>query len=134
MKLTAVVNETAKFLALEWRAVVKAVGGFVHAVVDYAAQAPSNVWAMCAFAAATSIVVTLVTLVLWPKHERTAAPVREATDPMGIRQLRAQGVNPQDIARRTGMSHDAVATILSGAALSRPARTSPTRKSHPTAA
>jgi hypothetical protein len=134
MNLTAVVNETAKFLASEWRTVVKAVGGFFHALVDYAVQAPSNVWAMCAFAAATSILVTLVTLILWPKHDKPPAPVREATDATGVRQLRDQGLDTKEIARRTGMSHDAVATILRARTLARGGHGASMRKTHPTAA
>lgn len=132
MNLTTVVNETAKFLASEWRVVVKAVGGFFHALVDYTVQAPSNVWAMCAFAAATSILVTLITLVLWPKHQPPAAPVREVTDAAGIRELRNQGLDMPDIARRTGMSHDAVSTILRAGMLPQRRGTSARRKTHPT--
>jgi len=134
MNVTVMVNETARFIAGESRTVAKAAAGFLHAFIDYAMQAPSNVWAMCAFAAATSILVTLVTLMLWPKHQEPMAPVREATDATGVRQLRDQGFDTTDIARRTGMSHDAVATILRARTLQRGERLSPTRKTHPTAA
>jgi len=59
---------------------------------------PNNPWSMAAFAAAASIMVTLVTVYLWPNGE-TAAPTREATTAAGVQRLARQGVDASDIAR-----------------------------------
>ena len=112
----------------------KAVGAFVHAVAEFARTAPSNVWAMCAFVAAGSILVTVVTMYLWPSETSDAAPVREGTDAAGVRLMARSGLGVADIARRTGLSHDAVATILRTSTLQRGERATPTRKTRPTAA
>ena len=90
----------------------KAVGAFFHTVMEFARTAPSNVWAMCAFVAAGSILVTVVTMYLWPRQMPEEAPVRETVDAVGVRRMARGGMSAADIARRTGMSHDAVATIL----------------------
>jgi hypothetical protein len=113
--------------------VLKETGAFFHSIADFAASAPSNVWAMCAFTAAASIMVTLVTLVLWPK-ERSAKPDRETMDPCGVRQLAMDGMRVPEIARRTGLSHDAVATILRARSRPRGGDAASPRQSHPTAA
>ena len=42
----------------------KALGAFFHTVADFARTAPENVWAMCAFVAAGSMLVTIVTRML----------------------------------------------------------------------
>jgi hypothetical protein len=123
MKSTTIIDQVATFTANEWKAVAKAVPAFLHALGDFAASAPSNMWAMCAFSAAASIMVTLVTLYLWPKYEE-ALPERAPTGAMGVRQLASRGHGASEIARKTGLSHDAVVTIL---------RTSE-RKSRPSAA
>ena len=123
MKSTSMIDQVAAFASHEWKVVAKGVPTFFHSVGDFAASAPSNVWAMCAFSAAASILVTLVTLYLWPKHEEVALE-REPTGAMGVRQLARSGHGAPEIARKTGLSHDAVVTIL---------RTSE-RKSRPTAA
>jgi hypothetical protein len=115
-------------------AVLHQVGGFFHAVADFVRIAPSNVWAMCAFVAAASIMVTLVTLFLWPAETKSKVPLREPVTASGVRVMATDGVAPADIARRTGLSHDAVATILRASALSRGDRTVPKRKSRPTSA
>jgi hypothetical protein len=115
-------------------AVLHQVGGFLHAVAEFARSAPSNVWAMCAFVAAASIMVTLVTLFLWPGESKSTVPLREPVTASGVRVMATNGVAPADIARRTGLSHDAVATILRASALSRGDRTMPRRKSRPTSA
>ena len=94
---------------------------------------PNNPWSMAAFAAAASIMVTLVTVYLWPNGE-TAAPVRDNTGAPGVRRLAQQGMDASEIARRTGMSRDAVATILRATALGRGEPAAPTRKSRPSAA
>ncbi len=94
---------------------------------------PNNPWSMAAFAAAASIMVTLVTVYLWPNGE-TAAPTREATSAVGVQRLAREGLAPSDIARRTGMSKDAVATILRAKALGRGEPAVPGRKSQPSAA
>jgi hypothetical protein len=115
-------------------AVLHQVGGFFHAIADFIRSAPSNVWAMCAFVAAASIMVTLVTLFLWPAETTSKVPLREPVTASGVRVMATDGVAPADIARRTGLSHDAVATILRASALSRGDRTVPRRKSRPTSA
>ena len=115
-------------------AVLHQVGGFFHAAADFIRSAPSNVWAMCAFAAAASIMVTLVTLFLWPAETRSKVPLCEPVTASGVRVMATDGVAPADIARRTGLSHDAVATILRASALSRGDRAVPRRKSRPTSA
>ena len=133
MNATMIMDQVAKFAAHEWKAVSKAVPAFLSAVGDFAATAPSNVWAMCAFSAAASIMVTLVTLYLWPKHEEIA-PERETTGAMGVRQLARRGHGAPEIARKTGLSHDAVVTILRASELPRGERTAPMRKTRPSAA
>ena len=115
-------------------AMLDAAAAIMHNVASFARSAPTNVWAMCAFVAAASIMVTLVTLVLWPIDEGTAPPVRERTDASGVRMMATSGISTADIARRTGLSHDAVATILRASALSRGDRTAPRRKSRPASA
>jgi len=92
--------------------VSNALGAFFHTVADFARSAPSNVWAMCAFVAAGSIMVTIVTMYLWPRVQAEEAPAREMVDAVGVRRMARGGMPPADIARRTGLSHDAVATIL----------------------
>jgi hypothetical protein len=119
MKLTAMLHQVAAFF---------------HAVADFVRSAPTNVWAMCAFVAAASIMVTLVTLCLWPGDKAKVVPVREPVKASGVRVMATSGVAPADIARRTGLSHDAVATILRASALSRGDRARPRRKSRPSAA
>jgi hypothetical protein len=88
---------------------------------------------MAAFAAAASIMVTLVTVYLWPNGE-TTAPARDATSAGGVRRMAQQGMDVPEIARRTGMSQDAVATILRAKALGRGEPAAVTRKSQPGAA
>jgi hypothetical protein len=105
----------------------KAVGAFIHTVAEFARSAPSNVWAMCAFVAAASIMVTVVPMYLWPSVVPEEAPQRETVDAVGVRRMARGGMSAPDIARRTGLSHDAVATILR-------AKDLPRRKSHPSAA
>jgi len=107
---------------------------FFHAVADFVRSAPTNVWAMCAFVAAASIMVTLVTLLVWPAETKAKVPLREPATASGVRVMATNGLAPADIARRTGLSHDAVATILRASALSRGDRTVPRRKSRPSAA
>jgi hypothetical protein len=126
MKLIALLDQGWTSVVAEWRAMTKAVPAFLHAVAEFAQSAPTNVWAMCAFAAAASIMVTLVTLYLWPK-EKTAASVADHEPGAGataVWRLASTGHGTAEIVRRTGLSHDAVATILRR----------PTRKSRPTAA
>ena len=133
MKPMAVLHDSAALASREWRSASTSVPAFFHSVADFARGAPSTVWAMCAFVAAASIMVTLITLLLWPNHAEPA-PEREATDATGVRRLARRGLGVTDIARRTGLSHDAVATILRASTLPRGERTAPARKTHPTAA
>ena len=133
MKTAMIIDKVAKLAAHEWKVVAKEVPAFFRAVFEFAQSAPSNVWAMCAFSAAASIMVTLVTVYLWPNGE-TAAPTREATTAAGVQRLARQGLDASDIARRTGMSKDAVATILRAKALGRGEPAVPSRKSQPSAA
>jgi hypothetical protein len=133
MKTAMIIDQAAKLVSHEWKIVSREVPAFLHAVGDFAASAPSNVWAMCAFSAAASIMVTLVTVYLWPNHEEVA-PEREPTGAVGVRQLARSGHGPSDIARKTGLSHDAVVTILRASELPRGERTAPMRKSRPSAA
>jgi hypothetical protein len=133
MKSTTIIDQVATFTANEWKAAAQAVPAFFHALGDFAASAPSNVWAMCAFSAAASIMVTLVTLYLWPKYEEVV-PERAPTGAMGVRQLASRGHGASEIARKTGLSHDAVVTILRASELPRGERSAPMRKSRPTAA
>jgi hypothetical protein len=133
MKLPVILDQVASFAAQEWRTTTTAVPAFFRALFDFAQTAPTNLWAMCAFTAAASIMVTLVTFYLWPKVEPAAPAVaveRELSGANGVWKLASRGLGAPDIARRTGMSHDAVATILRA----RPARTASGRKSRPTAA
>lgn len=115
----------------------KTTTSFATSVVDFMQSAPTNVWAMCAFAAAASILVTLVTLYLWPKEVVPViakAPEREPASAIGVWRLASKGVAASDIARRTGLSHDAVATILRARARPGTDRTASSRKSRPSAA
>jgi hypothetical protein len=105
----------------------------VHSASEIARSLPNNPWSMSAFAAAAGIMVTLVTIYLWP-NERATAPVREATTAGGVLQLFERGVATADIARRTGMSHDAVATIVRAGARAGDERGAVGRKSQPSAA
>ena len=131
MKPAAVLDQISTFAAHEWRAA----GKFFQALADFAMSAPSNVWAMCAFTAAASIMVTLVTFYLWPKQVSTApAPERETSGANGVWRLASRGLGAQDIARRTGMSHDAVATILRARTVPRPVPAVQSGKKRPTAA
>lgn len=115
-------------------AVMHQVAAFFHTVADFARSAPTNVWALCALVAAASIMVTLVTLCLWPADKPNVAAKREPVKASGVRVMATNGVAPAEIARRTGLSHDAVATILRASALSRGDRSIPRRKSRPSAA
>lgn len=133
MKLAVFLDQIANFAAYEWRTMTKAVPAFFHAVAEFARTAPTNVWAMCAFVAAASIMVTLVTLCLWPKEE-TVVPDRERSGANNVWQLASRGHDARDIARRTGLSHDAVATILRASTRPRGDRTARTRQSRPSAA
>ncbi len=136
MKAADILEQISTFAAQEWRAATR----FTSAVIDFAASAPSNVWAMCAFTAAASIMVTLVTFYLWPKQDLAAkaAPARErereASGANGVWRLASRGIGAQDIARKTGMSHDAVATILRARTASRSLPAVDPRKSRPSAA
>jgi hypothetical protein len=134
MKTAVVFDRIASFAAHEWRALTQSVPAFFHAVADFARTAPTNVWAMCAFVAAGSILVTVVTMYLWPTVAPETAPVRETMDASGVRRLARGGLGVPDIARRTGLSHDAVATILRASTLPRGEHTAATRKTRPTAA
>jgi hypothetical protein len=133
MKSAMILGQVATFASHEWKVVAKEVPAFFRAVGGFAASAPSNVWAMCAFSAAASIMVTLVTLYLWPSAEEVA-PEREPTGAAGVRQLARRGHGAPEIARKTGLSHDAVVTILRASELARGERTAPRRKSRPSAA
>jgi hypothetical protein len=133
MKQTDTFHQVAAFASHEWHSAATAVPAFLHSVADFMRSAPSNMWAMCAFAAAGSIMVTLVTLCLWP-NAVDVAPEREATDASGVCRMARHGSSVAEIARRTGLSHDAVATILRASKLPRGERTAPTRKTRPTAA
>ena len=128
-----VFHQVAAFASREWHSAATSVPAFFHSVAEFARSAPSNVWAMCAFAAAASIMVTLVTLSLWP-NEVEEAPERETTDASGVRRMARRGFSVAEIARHTGLSQDAVATILRAATLPRGMRAVSERKSHPTAA
>ena len=133
MNLTTTFDHVAQAAVLHGRAVVKATPGVIHSASLLAQDLPNNPWSMAAFAAAASILVTLVTVYLWPSGE-TPAPARDATNAHGVQRLAQQGLDASDIARRTGMSKDAVATILRAKALGRGEPAAPGRKSQPSAA
>lgn len=126
-------QQIAAFASREWHSASKSVPAFFHSLAEFARSAPSNVWAMCAFVAAASIMVTLVTLFLWPT-EVEEAPERESTDATGVRRMARRGFSVAEIARHTGLSQDAVATILRAATLPRGMPAVSERKSRPTAA
>ena len=77
--------------------------------------------------------VTLVTVYLWP-NERGSAPARETTKASGVLQLARGGMETADLARRTGLAPDAVATIVRAAARGRADDGATGRKSQPSAA
>jgi hypothetical protein len=133
MRLIPMFEHITTYVTTHWRLTTKALPGMMHAIADFVRSTPSNAWAMCAFVAAASIMVTLVTAYLWPR-ETPSAPVRETIDASGVRRMAQRGVATPDIARRTGLSHDAVATILRAGATRRTDHPGATRKSRPTAA
>jgi hypothetical protein len=133
MNLINMLDHVAQAAVVHGRTVIKATPAFMHSAAEIARDLPNNPWSMSAFAAAASIMVTLVTLVLWPNGE-TPAPARDTTSAGGVRLLAEQGIEMSAIAQRTGMSHDAVATILRTRALGRGEPAVATRKSQPSAA
>jgi lambda repressor-like predicted transcriptional regulator len=133
MNLTAMLDQIAKYVVVHSRAVIKATPGVMHSISEFIRSTPNDAWAMCAFVAAASIMVTVVTAYLWPR-DVPSAPVRETVDATGVRRLAKRGAQVPDIARRTGLSHDAVATILRASTLRRGELTAPMRKSRPTTA
>ena len=144
MNVSAVVDQLTTVASRE----AKDAGKFLDAVFEFAKSAPSSVWAMCAFTAAASIMVTLVTFYLWPKQDVSPTPAAErgaarersaigasgSTGANGVWRLASRGMGAPDIARRTGMSHDAVATILRARTQSRSVPAIRGGKSHPSAA
>jgi hypothetical protein len=124
MSISPIIEHTIQ----QGRVLAKALPGLLHSATVLARQLPSNPWAMASLIAAASVLVTLVTLYFWP---REAAPLRGALDTDGVRRMARRGLLPPDIARRTGLSHDAVATILRAQSLGRGTRTEPTRKTRP---
>jgi hypothetical protein len=99
--------------------------------VDFVSRVPEHEQAIVAFVAAGSITVTLITLWFWPRDVESA---REPMDAAGIRRLARQGVSTSEIARRSGLSHDAVATIIRAGTLTRSNAIIPERKTRPTSA
>lgn len=133
MRLTPVLDTVATLDVDHARDLVKSLPVYTHAVGEFVRSIPTNAWAMCAFVAAASIMVTAATAYLWPR-ETPAAPVREALDAAGVRRLARAGAPPAEIARRTGLSHDAVATILRASTLPRGERSERMRQSRPSPA
>jgi hypothetical protein len=133
MNLTSTIDHVAQAVVLHGRAVVKATPALMHSASEFVRNTPNDPWAMSAFAAAASIMVTLVTAHLWPRQTGPVA-AREKTSAATVLQLAALGMDAAEIARRTGMSHDAVATILRATALRRGEGGTATRKSQPSAA
>jgi hypothetical protein len=133
MNVTATLDHVAQAAVVHGRSIAKATPGVIHSASEIARDMPNNPWSMAAFAAAASIMVTLVTVYLWPNGE-AAAPARDATNAEGVRRMAQQGMDAAEIARRTGMSQDAVATILRAKALGRGEPAAATRKSRPSAA
>jgi len=133
MNHASVLDTVLAYVTTHWRLLVKSVLPVGHAIAEFVRSTPSNAWALSAFVAAASIMVTLVTAWLWPREEPPPPP-RTRVDSSGVRIMATDGVPIPEIARRTGLSHDAVATILRAGAISRGARFAPRRKSRPTAA
>lgn len=130
MTLTPALDAVVTHIVQDTRAAARSLVGLTHAIGEFVRSIPTNAWAMCAFVAAASILVTVVTAYLWPR-EAPVAPVRDSVDAVGVRRLAQNGVPPAEIARRTGLSHDAVATILRAGTLSRGERTGRRRQSRP---
>ncbi len=103
-----------------------------HAAYDAVSRIPPQHQGVAALVAAASITVTLVTLYFWPREAEV--PTRETMDAAAVRRLARQGSSTADIARRTGLSHDAVATIVRAGTLTRSNAIIPARKTRPTAA
>jgi hypothetical protein len=133
MKHASAVDTVLAYVTTHWRMLMKSLPALGHAIAEFIRSTPSNAWALAAFVAAASIMVTLVTAYLWPRSVPPAPP-RTRIDASGVRIMATDGVPVAEIARRTGLSHDAVATILRAGAISRGARFAPRRKSRPTAA
>jgi hypothetical protein len=133
MNLTSMLDQIANGVVVHGSAAIKATPGMIHSIAEFVRSTPDNAWAMCAFVAAAAISVTVVTEYLWPRTV-PAPPTRELVDATGVRRLAKRGAGVPDIARRTGLSHDAVATILRATSLPRGERSAPMRKSRPTAA
>jgi hypothetical protein len=96
----------------------------------------SEPWLLWSFTVALSGIVTLITLgAEWlPQLLRSRRPRKGDTPtpaPARVRTLAERGMTIGDIARRTGVSHDAVATIMR-ASMSMPAIPDPeARQSRP---
>jgi hypothetical protein len=133
MKHASLFDPMLTWTGTHWRTLMKSLPAVGHAIAESIRTMPSNAWALCAFVAAASIMVTLVTAYLWPR-EASDVPTRTRADASGVRIMATDGVPIAEIAQRTGLSHDAVATILRAGAISRGAHFVPRRKSRPTAA
>ncbi len=124
-------QHVGQWTAHEAATVGKSVSQALHSTGAHLIGLPVDQRAVAALAAAASIFVTLVTLYFWP---RDVEPPRETSGASEVRQLAERGLPASDIARRTGLSHDAVATIIRARELAGGARTASTRKSRPSAA
>jgi len=118
-------------LAQQGRAAVKSLPGLMHSALELAREMPDHPWAMAALIALASATVTLITARRWP---RAVAPPRTSLDVPGVRRLARRGMGAPAIARYTRLSHDAVATILRASTLARGERSTPMRKTRPSAA
>ena len=104
----------------------------VQSGYDLVMRVPEHQRAVVALVAAASITVTLITMLVWPRGE--AEPVREPMDAAGVRRMARRGMSTAEIARQTGMSHDAVATIIRAGTLTRSNAVIAERQSRPTSA
>ena len=132
MTIGAVIDKGVAIAIDAASAVATTISQAAHAAYDVISRIPPQHQGVAALVAAGSITVTLVTLYLWPRQ--ADAPARETVDAAGVRRLARQGMSTADIARRTGLSHDAVATIIRAGTLTRSNAIIQDRKTRPSAA
>ena len=132
MTFAALVDRTMKVISELASDAATWVASVAQAGYDLLMRVPEHQRAVAALVAAASITVTLITLLVWPRGE--AEPVRETMDAAGVRRMARRGMSTAEIARQTGMSHDAVATIIRAGTLTRSNAVIAERQSRPTSA
>jgi hypothetical protein len=132
MNLATIVDRAFTLVADVGSSVAATAAHLFQAGHDVVSRVPEQHQAIAALVAAASIMVTLVTMYLWPSD--SVQPTRDTMDAAGVRRMARQGLTTAEIARRTGLAHDAVATIIRAGTLTRSNAIVAERKSRPSAA